>query len=537
MHITNFGHMRVSLPVNESNKVGGGDKPAGWKVVDLPKVKRGGGENNFEQLNNLYLQNQTKLLGKSIIFARERATVFASAIKLAGGDASAINHLIKQYESKGFSELKSNDVRVLNKTVYQELQKQFGIKNKNDAQIKAKEIFTSHLNNKPWNTITKSLEHGGKLYRFELTPASQMKIGGNDIFENKYNGKGICCASTTEAKHIANMWISKVTGNNGEELFSGIRHGVLSPYGLDKNTSEREVAAFSKAKELATAALFSKPDLMKRALAGETVNLRMVSTALLTPTNVAGGEDVMLKDQIKALKRLMSSKGQPTELKIEGENGVLKSVKVNLEILPFNCGVNEMALKLGLGWKTVDKLNNASIETLLGDSFLAKGIVTGWAGEHIKLNPHKLKDILTLAGQIREIITNDLHKTDGGEPYKLSQRISMLAYEIGAVPCWNCKSGKDRTGMHDAEVKREIIMKNQSGEYSKVNGKLSKEDQILFGRVLINSGNMEIQENNTGVPGSKVIKKLPMSSLDLSYSKRIGDNKIWDMVKGFSSFV
>ncbi len=146
MHITNFGHMRVSLPVNESNKVSGGDKPAGGKVVDLPRVKRGGGENNFEQLNNLYLQNQTKLLGKSIIFARERATVFASAIKLAGGDASAINHLIKQYESKGFSELKSNDVRVLNKTVYQELQKQFGIKNKNDAQIKAKEIFTSYLN-------------------------------------------------------------------------------------------------------------------------------------------------------------------------------------------------------------------------------------------------------------------------------------------------------------------------------------------------------------------------------------------------------
>ncbi|EGF7348146.1 type III secretion system effector inositol phosphate phosphatase [Escherichia coli] len=537
MQITNFGHMRVSLPVNESNKVGGGDKPTGGKVVDLPRVKRGGGEKALEQLNSLYLQNQTKLLGKSIVFAHERATVFASAIKLAGGDASVINELIKQYESKGLSELKSNDIKVLNRTVYQELQKQFGIKNKNDAQIKAKEIFTKHLNNKPWDTITKAIEHGGKSYRFELTPASQMKIGRNDIFENKYNGKGICCASTTETKHITNMWISKVTSDNGEELFSGIRHGVLSPYGLEKNTRERESAAFSKARELATAALFSKPELVNRALAGETVNLRMVSTALLTPTKVAGGEDVMLKDQIKALRRLISSKEQPTELKIEDENGVLKSVKVNLEILPFNCGVNELALKLGLGWKAVDKLNNASIETLLGNDFLSKGVVGGWAGEHTKLNPHKQKDILTLAGQIREIMINDLHKNDGGEPYKLSQRISMLAYEIGAVPCWNCKSGKDRTGMHDAEVKREVIMKHQSGEYSKVNGKLSKEDQVLFGEILINSGNMEIQENNTGVPGSKVIKKLPMSSLDLSYSKRIGDNKIWDMVKGFSSFV
>lgn len=79
--------------------------------------------------------------------------------------------------------------------------------------------------------------------------------------------------------------------------------------------------------ELATAALFSKPELVNRALAGETVNLRMVSTALLTPTKVTGGEDVMLKDQVKALKRLISPKGQPTELKIEDENGVLKLLK------------------------------------------------------------------------------------------------------------------------------------------------------------------------------------------------------------------
>lgn len=53
----------------------------------------------------------------------------------------------------------------------------------------------------------------------------------------------------------------------------------------------------------------------------------------------------------------------------------------------------------------------------------------------------------------------------------------------------------------------------------------------------MNSGNMEIQEMNTGVPGNKVMKKLPLSSLELSYAERIGDPKIWNMVKGYSSFV
>lgn len=537
MHITNFGHMRAQLSITENNKPSGGDRPTGGRVVNLPRVKHGGAEKALEQLNNLYLQNQTKMLGKSIIFAHERAAVFANAIKLAGGDPSAITQLMKDFESKGFLELNASDIKNLNKVVNLELQKQLGIKSKKDVQHKAKEIFTKHLNNKAWNVITKEVGHCGKSYRFELVPASQMKIGNNDIFENKYDGKGICCASTTERQHIANMWISKITGDNGEELFSGIRHGVLSPYGLEKNTRERDEAAYSKAKELATAALFSKPELLNRALAGELVNLRMVSTALLTPTKVGGGEDTMLKDQIKALKRLMSPSGEPTELKIQDENGDFRTVKVNLEIVPFNCGVNELALKAGLGWNAVDKLNNTSIAQLLGKDFLSKGVLGGWTEDFIKLNTHKKNEIITLAGQIREIINNDLHKSDGGEPYKLSQRISILAYEIGAVPCWNCKSGKDRTGMHDAEVKREVIMKNQNGEYSKIKTKLSKEDQILFGQILINSGNMEIQENNTGVPGSKVIKKLPMSSLDLSYSKRIGDDKIWNMVKGFSSFV
>uniref|UniRef100_UPI001FCE9081 inositol phosphate phosphatase SopB n=1 Tax=Escherichia coli TaxID=562 RepID=UPI001FCE9081 len=109
MHITNFGHMRAQLSITENNKPSGGDRPTGGRVVNLPRVKHGGAEKALEQLNNLYLQNQTKMLGKSIIFAHERAAVFANAIKLAGGDPSAITQLMKDFESKGFLELNASD--------------------------------------------------------------------------------------------------------------------------------------------------------------------------------------------------------------------------------------------------------------------------------------------------------------------------------------------------------------------------------------------------------------------------------------------
>ncbi|HFR1282972.1 TPA: type III secretion system effector inositol phosphate phosphatase, partial [Shigella boydii] len=358
-----------------------------------------------------------------------------------------------------------------------------------------------------------------------------------NIFVKEYNGKGICCASTRESKHIANMWLSKVVDDEGKEIFSGIRHGVISAYGLKKNSSERAVAARNKAEELASAALYSRQELLSQALSGKTVDLKIVSTSLLTPTSLTGGEESMLKDQVKALKELNSKRGEPTKLLIRNSDGLLQEVKVNLKVVTFNFGVNELALKMGLGWRNVDKLNGESICSLLGDNFLKNGVIGGWAAEAIEKNPPCKNDVIYLANQIKEILNKKLQKNDNGEPYKLSQRMALLAYTIGAVPCWNCKSGKDRTGMQDAEIKREIIRKHETGQFSQLNSKLSSEEKRLFSTILMNSGNMEIQEMNTGVPGNKVMKKLPLSSLELSYAERIGDPKIWNMVKGYSSFV
>lgn len=115
----------------------------------------------------------------------------------------------------------------------------------------------------------------------------------------------------------------------------------------------------------------------------------------------------------------------------------------------------------------------------------------------------------------------------------------MLAYEIGAVPCWNCKSGKDRTGMLDAEIKREAINYHQGYSLSKPGAKLTNEEKKLFQGVLLYSGNKEVQECNTGVAGNKVTKDLPfmLRPLALSYKTRIGDEVIRRQVQGFSSLV
>ncbi|MCF3788426.1 inositol phosphate phosphatase SopB, partial [Salmonella enterica] len=70
-------------------------------------------------------------------------------------------------------------------------------------------------------------------------------------------------------------------------LVCGIRHGVLSPYHV-KDPLLRQVGAEKKAKEVLTAALFSKPEFLNRALAGESVRLKLVSVGLLSESNIFG---------------------------------------------------------------------------------------------------------------------------------------------------------------------------------------------------------------------------------------------------------
>ncbi|ECA5939985.1 hypothetical protein CSM73_005283, partial [Salmonella enterica subsp. diarizonae] len=45
------------------------------------------------------------------------------------------------------------------------------------------------------------------------------------------------------------------------------------------------------------------------------------------------------------------------------------------------------------------------------------------------------------------------------------------------------------------------------------------------------------QKQNTGGAGNKVMKNLSPEVLNLSYQKRVGDENIWQSVKGISSLI
>lgn len=69
----------------------------------------------------------------------------------------------------------------------------------------------------------------------------------DEVVHTRYNDKGIASSSSQETAHATNLWLSEfcALGEKGaaQRLFTGIRHGILSPFGLAKNSDARYFGA------------------------------------------------------------------------------------------------------------------------------------------------------------------------------------------------------------------------------------------------------------------------------------------------------
>ncbi|EDX6251268.1 type III secretion system effector inositol phosphate phosphatase [Salmonella enterica subsp. diarizonae] len=485
-------------------------------------------------LHHIYNLQHDLLTVAATILDRQDPVLMSMANQMELAKVKADRPATKQEEAAAKA-LKKNLIELIAK------QQQSGLPAKEAYRLAAatlRDAQVKHLNSQPWQTIKNTLTHNGHQYTNMQLPAANMKIGTQDIFPSAYQGKGVCSWDTKNIHHANNLWMSTVSAHeDGKDktLFCGIRHGVLSPYDV-KDPLLRQTGAENKAKEVLTAALFSKPELLTRALEGEAVNVKLVSVGLLTASNVLGKEGTMVEDQMRAWQSL-TQPGKMIHLKIRNKDGELQTVKIKPKIAAFNVGVNELALKLGFGLKTSDSYNVEALHQLLGNDLRPEAKPGGWVGDWLAQYPDNYKVVNILARQIKDIWKNNLHHKDGGEPYKLAQRLAMLANEIDAVPAWNCKSGKDRTGMMDSEIKRETISLHQTHTLNAPGSLPDRSGQEIFQKVLLNSGNLEIQKQNTGGAGNKVMKNLSPEVLNLSYQKRVGDENIWQSVKGISSLI
>ena len=79
-----------------------------------------------------------------------------------------------------------------------------------------------------------------------------------------------------------------------------------------------------------------------------------------------------------------------------------------------------------------------------------------------------------------------------------------LANEIGAVPAFNCKSGKDRTGELDVQVREMYAHLAEHGSWPEVGAVRSADEEERHVQLIREAGTFDIQKINTSLPGSKL---------------------------------
>lgn len=431
-----------------------------------------------------------------------------------------------------------------------------------------KQIFDSYidvLQTKDWDNIFKSnalnfadKEGNRKTLRFNTTMTAAKNMDA--VLANNYqqdNVQGICSYAIREQRHAVNLWKTEFRPAQPGEFgtkheFSGLRHGVHDAYGI-KDPAERAAANDARVKEFIHASVLehiSRNNLEPALLnPEEALSIDIVSVNLLTP---ASKEKDMILQQQSAFSR---ANNKEIQIQIADEKGNEHTIKVKPRILMFSTPVNHLSLSktgsmIGI-WRTADSINKNAIRTLVGSGENSKAIggmaaarIQGLKAELSRIpanspeNSNKRMEltekillIQQLTTQVRDIYSNKTHHRVGNEPYKLPTRLLALANEIGATPAFNCKSGKDRTGQLNVEIRDLYAHLNaENGQLRDVNTMREGLAQENYQQLFFAGGDREVQALNTGAPGSK--SQLPY------YNKLMGvtPNTI-DEIKGLSKWV
>ena len=314
-------------------------------------------------------------------------------------------------------------------------------------------------------------------------------------------------------------------------MFRGVRHGVHCAWEID-DPGKRAEANVKRAEEAVIAAFLADPANAGKVQNGE-INLNMVSVSLLTPDVtrhakhhlpfVGGGSDErqMLREQ-KAAWDAVSRNGVTFQ-----HNG--QTVTIRPRIFTFNLGVNAGAVRFGSvaphlagGWDVSADMNLRAHTDLypVVDAFV----------KDTSIPLEKRRAVKTLFNQCARTLNAGGERTDSHDAYKVAARYAVLAHLIGATPCWNCKSGKDRTGQMDVECKFLSTLIARGEPIPEPGAKLTAEQRSLFQAIALGGGNFEVQKANTGFEGFKTggVSSIP---------ERLGGQEYRDFHKGGSSNV
>ena len=442
--------------------------------------------------------------------------------------------------------VKSELAKLLVKMITEQTQSAYGSEFSSDEVAKLLAAnYQQVLNERPWPVIDKTFTAvvDGQATELEsvIVPGQHIGAAGNatgpigTTYDPGVNGYMCHSARTPHAVNLAVSSLTVKDASGAPQLaFRGIRHGVHSAWEISRSASARAPINVARAKEAVIAAFLADPanaQRLKTTLVNgqymPSMDLHMTSVSLLTPDiwrsmkwGRSSDERLQLHDQKAAWDAVMKS--GVTFL----HNGL--PVHIKPHVSTFNFGVNFLAVRTGAvaplhtGWGMADDLNGPAFQELqtAARDFVAR----------LPIGDRRRDQILDLLEQCEDVLGKHGERSDNHDAYKVAARVAVITHMIGWTPCWNCKSGKDRTGQMDVECKFLAALIARGADIPAPGAPLTKEQQGLFRAIALEGGNFEMQKLNTGFAGYKT-EFIP------SIPERLGGQDYRTLHAGGSSYV
>jgi len=467
------------------------------------------------------------------------------------------------------------------------------------VKIELKDAYIRTLNNtQDWTTIQKEIDFGTAMqpetFTSTITPV-------NAGFHETYGARGknygltglgsmaprLTAGSRDQKKEnerTTNLAYTEYkegrADGNGKVLFAAFRSGALSGKGL-KDEATNWAATLANTKELLQAMVIkhvqqAAPADQLALLGGHRIaEIPVLSTSL--QSGGLGGEAGMIQEQIRALQHF-DHKSNPgnhvIDLMWQEPTGqiVKRHVVAKFDIIAMSFGVNAQ------GWSGSQKGNKAALKRLGGDvtAYLnmsrqalaireldrdllqaagkqkARNNIQSTEAEQARLGDllHEISEIKSKNQKIEQLWAKIQGKKGDTGSYKMSSRIANLAFLMERMVHFNCKSGKDRTGVQDAEAK---YLAHRMHKASDARQAQVVPDHTLktqpenddYQKMLFESGSLEMQKYNTGGQGYKIApaakhigigKAIPMISQDLDLEERVGGTQVLKQLQGLKRY-
>jgi hypothetical protein len=434
-----------------------------------------------------------------------------------------------------------------------------------------------------WNTIDNGIElQGPNGAAQSFTNVQQpARVFSPALAEAYGPGRlGVSCMNSAEPEHVVNLWKTDFRAPGQAGLaFSALRHGIHDAYALKSDPKARSQAADARVEEFVRTVAQTYPQRLTESgeeLGGRPIiDVPVVSMSLVSPARF-GGEGAMWANQRAAYTRANEGVLKATTIDLADGQGP-REVLLRPRIIGFNTPVTTFALESGAlmqralgGWEESDAANGPALEALIGPPGQATGGLAGTRlaelrSERTALAPGQTDDARakvasldariaraeTLINQIRSIVAAPTdsalsHHRAGHEPYKLPVRLAALANELNLPVAFNCKSGKDRTGQLDVEIKALYAsMALNGGAVPEPGREPTAIERGNRARLFNEAGSFEIQKHNTAVPGGKInvsvlksqLKRAMRDALPEDMRPQVSRQVIKEHIKGLSTWV